>query len=141
MISRFLLIKFWELWIFLFIFANERNVKSLPQNMKVQYKSEPLSIPSENRHLLFRKDPSELSLWDRLFNNRWKYVYCSLNYCLPSWKTVDDCLNTVFNLDNAHRIIKKCDTYEKLVAFLNAEASKAQNLFDLSRMQHVKWDV
>lgn len=98
--------------------------------MKVQYKSEPLSIPSRRRHLLYRKDPSELSLWQRLFKNKWRYVYTAYSIVTKSDITINDCLKFQFIAKEAKDIIERCDTYEKLVQFLNGEYDKAKNQFN-----------
>ena len=97
--------------------------------MKIQYKSQPLDIKSENRYLLYRIDPSELSWWKRTFKNPWRYAYTAYNNVFRNDNSVDDCLRFLFSPKEATEFIKKYDTYEKLIDFLIKELNKAKSKF------------
>ena len=89
--------------------------------MKIQYKSQPLSIKSEKRYLLYRIVPSELSWWKRTFKNPWRYVYVSRTIVLRTDDDVNDCLRFLFFPKEANEIVSKYDTYEKIIDFLTLE--------------------
>ena len=97
--------------------------------MKIQYKSQPLSINSEKRYLLYRIDPSELSWWKRTFKNPWRYAYAAYNIVIRADNDVNDCLCFLFSSREAKEFVSKYDTYEKLIDFLIAELAKAKNKF------------
>ena len=75
--------------------------------MKIQYKSEPLETISEKRYLLYRIDPSELTLWKRLFKNPWRYAFTAYNYVSRFDKGPGDCLRFLFSAREAHEFIEK----------------------------------
>ena len=95
--------------------------------MKIQYKSQPLDIKSENRYLLYRIEPSELSWWKRTFKNPWRYVYTAYRTVCRIDDNVNDCLCFLFSPREANEFASKYDTYEKIIDFLNAEYNKAKN--------------
>lgn len=97
--------------------------------MKIQYKSCKLEIESEKRYICYRIEPSELSWWERSFKNPWKKVFKSYNTVSRYDKDVNDCLCFLFNFKEAQEIIKKYDTYEKLIDFLTDEYNKASDRF------------
>lgn len=97
--------------------------------MKIQYKSQPLSIKSEKRYLLYRINPSELSWWKRIFKNPWKYAYTSYNYVSYTDKDINDCLCFLFSAKEANEFVSKYDTYEKLIDFLIIELNKAKSKY------------
>ena len=98
--------------------------------MKIQYKSQPLSIKSEKRYLLYRNVPSELSWWKRTFKNPWRYVYSANSVVFSFDSSVHDCLNFLFSLEEANEIVSKYDTYEKLIDFLTLEFNKAETIWN-----------
>ena len=98
--------------------------------MKIQYKSQPLSIKSEKRYLLYRIVPSELSWWKRAFKNPWRYVYVSRTIVLRTDDDVNDCLRFLFFPKEANEIVSKYDTYEKIIDFLTLEFNKAETMWN-----------
>lgn len=110
--------------------------------MKVQYKSQPLEIKSEKRNLLYRKDPSELSWWQRTFKNPWRYAFEAYDTVLSSDKGPNDCLRFLFSAKEAHEFIEKYDTYEKLIDFLIEENYKAKINYNKAQERYKKdrWD-
>ena len=94
--------------------------------MKIQYKSEPFDEESEERYLLYRIVPSELSWWKRTFKNPWRYVYVAYNTVFSTDIDVHDCLGFIFSSEEANTIASKYDTYEKITNFLNTEFNKAK---------------
>ncbi len=97
--------------------------------MKIQYKSQPLTIKSEKRYLLYRIEPSELSWWKRAFKNPWRYAYTAYNNVFYNDNSLDDCLCFLFSSREANEFIEKYDTYEKLIDFLIKELNKAKSKF------------
>ena len=96
--------------------------------MKVQYKSEE-RVPFEKRYVWYRKDLSDVPWWKRMFiRNPWRKVYCSYNVCVPSDKTIEDCLQVLFNSCEANEIAEKYTTVEELEKFLSEEYVKAEKL-------------
>ena len=113
--------------------------------MKLQYKSEPLEIKSENRYLLYRIDPSELSWWKRTFKNPWKYAfraYKPYKSMFFSDKGPDDCLSFLFTAREAHEFVEKYDTYEELIDFLTAEYNRAKVNYYMAQKNYKqdRWD-
>ena len=110
--------------------------------MKVQYKSQPLEIKSEKRNLLYRKDPSELSWWQRTFKNPWRYAFKAYHVVLRTDKGPNDCLCFLFSAKEAREFIEKYDTFEKLVDFLIEEKYKAKINYNKAQESYKKdrWD-
>jgi len=111
--------------------------------MKIQYKSQPLTIKSEKRYLLYRIDPSELSWWKRTFKNPWKYAFTTYNYVSCTDVSVDDCLCFLFSPKEANEFVLKYDTYEKIIDFLIAELNKAKNMYSEAQEKYNnknRWD-
>ena len=104
--------------------------------MKIQYKSKPLEIKSENRYLLYRINPSELSWWKRIFKNPWRYAYTSYNYVSRTDGDVNDCLCFLFSPKEANDFVSKYDTYEKIIDFLTAEFNKAKNRWNKAQEKY-----
>ena len=113
--------------------------------MKIQYKSEPLKVKSEKRYLRYRIEPSELSWWIRIFKNPWKYVYKSYGTVCRYDNQINDCLKFLFSAKEAHDIVEKYDTYEKLIDFLTIEYNKASNKFyeaqEKYRNENNSWNI
>lgn len=113
--------------------------------MKVQYKSEKLSIKSDKRYLLYRIDPSELSWWKRKFKNPWKYAfYKSYNFVMRYDNSINDCLKFLFTAKEAQEFVEKYDTYEKLIDFLETEYKKASNMYHEAQEKYNKenkWEI
>ena len=110
--------------------------------MKVQYKSKPLEIKSEKRYLLYRKDPSELSWWQRTFKNPWRYVFKAYNAVYSTDKGPNDCLGFLFYAKEARELIEKYDTCEKLADYLIEEYNKAKTYYNRAQEKYKKdrWD-
>ena len=106
--------------------------------MKLQYKSESLVIKTAKRRLLYRIDPSELSWWKRTFKNPWRYVYTAYRHVSYLDDNVNDCLKFLFTTNEAHDIIEKYDTYEKLICFLNIEYNKALERYHKAQEKYKK---
>jgi hypothetical protein len=98
-------------------------------DMKLQYKSKPLEIKSEKRYLLYRVEPSELTWWQRIFKNPWRYAFTAYNNVLSSDNSVNDCLCYLFDSEEANEFIAEYDTYEKLADFLTEEYNKAKSKY------------
>lgn len=94
--------------------------------MKIQYKSEPFDEKSEERYLLYRIVPSELSWWKRTFKNPWRYAYTAYSTVFSTDSSVHDCLRFIFSLEQANEFVSKYDTYEKITDFLTTEFNKAK---------------
>lgn len=97
--------------------------------MKLQYKSKPLEIKSEKRYLLYRIKPSELSWWQRIFKNPWRYAFTAYNNVLRTDNSVDDCLRFLFSPREANEFVSKYDTYDKIINVLTAEYNKAKSKY------------
>jgi hypothetical protein len=112
--------------------------------MKLQYKSKPLEVKSDNRYLLYRIEPSELSWWNRIFKNPWRYAFKAYNSyeCRISDKGPNDCLSFFFKAREAHEFVERYDTYEKLIDFLMAELNKAKINYNKAQEIYKKerWD-
>ena len=110
--------------------------------MKIQYKSKPLLSKSENRYLLYRIEPSELSWWKRTFKNPWRYAFKAYKTVLSIDKGPSDCLSFFFSAKEAHEFIEKYDTYEKLIDFLIEENNKAKIRYNKAQEEYKKdrWD-
>lgn len=110
--------------------------------MKLQYKSQALSIESEYRYLLYRIEPSELSWWKRTFKNPWRHAFTAHSTVFSTDKGPDDCLCFLFYAKEAHEFIEKYDTYEKLTDFLIEENNKAKINFSKAQEKYKKdrWD-
>ena len=106
--------------------------------MKIQYKSKSLVMPSEKRYLLYRIEPSELSWWARIFKNSWRYVYKSYAYITRYDNEINDCLCFLFTANEAHDIVEKYDTYEKLIDFLTVEYDKALEMYHKAQEEYKK---
>ena len=104
--------------------------------MKIQYKSEPFDAKSEERYLLYRIDPSELSWWKRTFKNPWRYVYVVYSTVFSTDIDVHDCLGFIFSSEEANAIASKYDTYEKITNFLNAEFNKAKIMWNEAQEEY-----
>ena len=98
--------------------------------MKIQYKSEPFDEKSEERYLLYRIVPSELSWWKRTFKNPWRYAYTAYSTVFSTDSSVHDCLRFIFSPEEANKFVSKYDTYEKITDFLNTEFNKAKTLWN-----------
>ena len=97
--------------------------------MKVQYKSEEKNISFEKRYVWYRKDLSDVPRWKRLFmSNPWRKVYRSYTVCSPHDKTIEDCLQILFNSREANEIADKYTTVEELEKFLSEEYAKAERM-------------
>lgn len=110
--------------------------------MKLQYKSRLPLIKTNLRYLLYRIEPSELSWWKRYFENPWRNVFTSFKYAHLSDKGVNGCLSFLFSAKEAHEIIEKYDTYEKITDFLIAEYKKARNNYyeAQEKYKNDRWD-
>ena len=100
------------------------------RNLKVEYKSQKLTIPSENRYLLYRIVPSELPLWKRWFCNEWRYAYNDIYYSLNSVKNIDDLFKYLFSYEEAVEFINTYKTYGELADFLNSLYKKAKERYN-----------
>lgn len=106
---------------------------------KVQYKSEELSIKSEKRYLLYRIDPSELSIWQRLFCNKWTYVYRQVYTYKNTTNSIEDLLGYLFSYDQAVAFIKSYRTFGDLNDFLHKIYSEATEHYNkITKIS--KWD-
>lgn len=108
-----------------------------PNDFKIEYKSEELSIKSDNRYLKFRIVLSQLSLWQRLFCNKWHYVYKNAF----AWKyvnSVDELLNMIFSYKEAKTFIEEHQTWGEIVKHQNDVILQARQHFD--SIQGEKWD-
>lgn len=96
--------------------------------MKVEYKSQE-RFPFESRYVWYRKDLSDVPWWKRMFiSNPWRKVYRSFKVCLPDDKTIEDCLQFIFNSREANEIAEKYKTVEELEKFLSEEKRKAETM-------------
>ena len=101
-------------------------------DFKVEYKSEELTIKSNNRCLKYRIVPSQLSFWQRLFCNEWHYVYKDVY----TWKTrdcansVDDLLNMIFSYKEARTFVEEHQTLGEVVKHQNDVILHAKQHFD-----------
>jgi len=110
--------------------------------MKIQYRSKPLEINLEKRYLLYRKDPSELSWWQRIFKNPWRYVFKAYHAVFKTDKGPNDCLGFLFYAKEARELTEKYNTYEKLIDFLIEEKYKAKMYYDKAQERYKidRWD-
>ena len=110
--------------------------------MKVQYKSKSLAIKSDRRYLLYRKDPSELLWWQRIFKNPWRYAYMAYTYVSRFDNGPNDCLRFLFTVKEAREFIEKHNTYEELIDFLIEENNKAKINYNQAQEKYKKgrWD-
>lgn len=110
--------------------------------MKLQYKSKPLGIKSGRRYLLYRKDPSELLWWQRIFKNPWRYAFMAYNTVFSTDNGPDDCLCFLFSVKEAREFIEKHNTYEELIDFLIEENNKAKINYNQAQEKYKKdrWD-
>ena len=109
--------------------------------MKIQYKSQPLSIESENRYLLYRIDPCELSWWKRTFKNPWRYTFTSYKYMPIISTSVNDYLCFLFSPEEANEFVSKYNTYEKIITFLTEELNKAKSRFYKAQAKNNSWKI
>jgi len=108
-------------------------------NLKVEYKSEELNIKSDNRYLKFRIVPSQLSLWQRLFYNKWHYVYKNIFvHKLASVNSADELLNMIFSYNEARTFITEHQTWGEIVKHQNDVILQARQHFNSIRDE--KWD-
>ncbi len=108
-----------------------------PNDFKIEYKSEELSIKSDNRCLKFRIVPSQLSLWQRLFCNKWHYVYKNA-FLWRAADSVDELLNMLFNYEEARAFVMKHQTWGEIVKHQNDVYLQAKQRFDV--IYGTKWD-
>lgn len=110
-----------------------------PNDFKVEYKSEDLHIKSVNRYLKFRVVPSQLSLWQRLFCNKWHYVYKNVHtWRVTGVDSVDELLNMIFSYKDARTFIAEHQTWGEIVRHQNDVILQAKQHFD--SIYGVKWD-
>ena len=84
-------------------------------NCTVQIYLEP--SPISIRQILWRINPKELSLWDRIFNNPWRHLYHQCNEHMNSYFSSHEYNN--YGIGNLK-------TYADVVNYLAEEEKKAQ---------------
>lgn len=110
-----------------------------PNDFKVEYKSEELSVKSDNRYLKFRIVPSQLSLWQRLFCNKWHYAYKNaFTWRSTTIDSADELLNMIFSYKEAKTFIEEHQTWGEIVRHQNYVILLARQHFDSIRGE--KWD-
>lgn len=92
-------------------------MKSFRIDAKIEYRTITLEPDSsEYRYLQYRICPSELNLWQRMFRNKWRYVYVAYNNF--------DGFSYTFEVEEAIEITSKHRTWGEIADFLNYQYRK-----------------
>lgn len=110
------------------------------RNLKVEYRSQSLLIPSKKRYLLFRIVPSELPLWKRLFCNGWKYAYNGIYEHKNRASDINDLLSKLFSYDEALKFMNTYKTFGELADYLNDVYAKAKKHYDEITPYDNRWN-
>ena len=111
-----------------------------PDDFKVEYKSEEPDIrpDNRNRYLKVRIIPSQLSPWQRLFCNKWHYVYKNvLTWRVTGVDSIDELLDMTFNYKEARTFVTGHQTWGEIVRHQNNVILQAERLFSI---YGEKWD-
>lgn len=90
-------------------------MKKFRCDAKIEYRTLPLEYENngELRYLQFRICPSELNWWQRIFQNKWRDVFCAYKYFSG--------YNPLFNVKDAKLIISKYKTWGDICDFLKTQ--------------------